>query len=778
MFGRKNKNAASGEAENAAASVQDANGSDSKKKRTPEKQAKKESRKKKKNDLLKIFDESVWESVLEDLKANKNFVVKGTDGSPKYIALLFDTNAIGGLTGKEAKKDESKGSIIEAVRTGRIKTFIRNELLMDDLFIIIPDKETFENMDEFVVLTGVDFVLCSISGDGDIVTETENGSDDPDDPEITVSYSRVAEIVNEDRSVAELLPYYDSGRGKDDAKDSDSPDGSDDTDNDYDTMSFDEDSEILDDPGDDFPSDDDLESAMHEMDHDDGEGSGDDVPSGEYDDLDDYYDNLEQGDTGEDLAADSGDEQLSDGSMEYGDAQEVQAAGDEGGYVEFEDVTSRDVQEFVVRRFYSDDLGLEVSSQPFDAQFVNGNPYILFNEDRGTGWLNEYISNMAKDANTRMERLHTENLYRLREVYMQMIQKHCEAIAKTLSIADDKTQYGRMRFAIERVREDNLGNVSALVVSKREQLDTRWDETLEQVGIEAAASARRQYIDMYGKAHEDAILQIETRVKDEIERDYQNSLRAMNEDRQREASKLLDIAISETLHDMSGKYLNVMRGEKIEYVRIQNEITRFIDDNRKDEKARIEVLAEEAKNKTKLADLQRDMTAKMQSMNVNFEEKKAILQADIERMRREHEIYIENSKTDFASRIDEERAHSAQLQQQVDELLEKYRLLDEQKNAEYGRRIKELEGMIQSKDDDIGHITDAHKRTNMFASVGVVAAVVAAIGIGFMLGSFIKVRDISHAEVQGIYRQVSSDYDSQGNGDNDGAGADMLPAGK
>ena len=36
-----------------------------------------------------------------------------------------------------------------------------------------------------------------------------------------------------------------------------------------------------------------------------------------------------------------------------------------------------------------------------------------------------------------------------------------------------------------------------------------------------------------------------------------------------------------------------------------------------------------------------------------------MLQADIERMRREHEMYIENSKSEFASRIDDERARSS-----------------------------------------------------------------------------------------------------------------------
>ena len=769
MFGRKKKNAVPAEAENAGNGSPDKGGS--KVKQQEGSAGKKESRKKKKNELLRIFDESVWESVFQDLCANKNFIVKNPDGSSRYIALLFDTNSIGGLTGKDAKKDESKGSIIEAIRTGRIKTFIRNEMLMDDLFIIIPDADTIENMDEFVVLTGVDFVLCSISAEGNIVTETQGGLDEPDDPEIVVSYSSIADIVNNGKSVTELLPYYGNSGSDPDSSGSGGGD-------DYSEVSFpEEDNDSIEDLPDDLDDDSldedaDLDAYVNPSHMDD---SDDDVPTGDIDDLDDYYDNVAPDDTGSDLASGVSASPASDGFANYGDDADDDAgatAGDDGGYDEFEDVTSQDVREYVTRQFYSNDLGLEVSSLPFDVEFMNGNPYILFQEDRGSGWLNEYLANMAKDANTRMSRLHEENLFKLRGTYLRMIQKHCESIAKALDISDDTTQYGRMRFAIEHVRAENLSNVQSIVASKRDQLDSRWDATLEQVGLEAAASARRQYIDQYGRSHDNDIMLLETHAKDEIERDYQNALRDMNKDRRMEASKLLDVAINETLSDLSEKYLKILGDEKKEYIRLQNSMTKFIDDNRKDEKARIEVLNEENKNKNKADEVRRDAAAKMQVMQAEFDEKKSMLQADIERMRREHEMYIENSKSEFASRIDDERARSSQLQQQVDELLEKYRILDEANNAKYEKRIKELEGLAASKDDDIDRIMSSNKRVSFMAIVGVVTAVIAAIGIGFMFGSFVNVRTISQAERQGIYKQAPVDYSTN---DTSVSGTDMLP---
>ena len=57
------------------------------------------SKKNKKNELLRCLDESVWESVYADLKANKKFIITDDDGNKRYVALLFDTKSVGGPVG-------------------------------------------------------------------------------------------------------------------------------------------------------------------------------------------------------------------------------------------------------------------------------------------------------------------------------------------------------------------------------------------------------------------------------------------------------------------------------------------------------------------------------------------------------------------------------------------------------------------------------------------------------------------------------------------------------
>lgn len=692
----------------------------------------------KKNELVKVLDESVWESVHEELKNNTQFVIT-EDGDTRYVAFLFDTTQCGGLAGKDARKDESKGSIIEAIRTGAIKTYIRTEMLMDNVFIIIPDLDTIDAMDEFGILADGEYVLCTISEDGtDIKTVTDNN-----DEEVVVDFDRIRSMIQNQVDVYTLFPgggdMTDAILGMSPSKNTSRPVEEDDVDDlptdDLDDLD-DEDIETL-------PEDDDLSDDM----------SDDDV---------DYSAPVPQPVQSQSVPtpvpapAPQVHPQPQPQAMDMSDAEEIDTSdeADDGGYDEFEDITEEVLEEYVTRTFYSDDLGLEVSTKPFDMQFLHGNSYVPFNEDRGPGLLNEYISHLAKDANTRMQRMHNENLFRMRERYMRLIQEQCVNIAKALDISSDNTQYGMIRFGIERHKQDNLENVLSAVEQKTRQLNESWNRKLDQVAAEAAAAAKAQYEDRYGRSHESDIQNLSSREKDEIERDYQASLRRLNEDRRAEASKLLDIAVNETLKEMADLYLKVLHDEQREQARLQREITKFIDDNRKDEKARIETLAEERRQTKKAEEVRREYATKIKAMSAEFDMKKTVLQADVDRMRQEHDIEIKKIETEWTKKINEEKSHSEELQKKLDELLDKYAEVDANKTIEYKKKMEDLQNEKDTWKRHTDDIIAAHKKSDnnnfRMSIIVIIAAVIAAIGIGFMCGSIVNIRRTSEIERSNI----------------------------
>lgn len=696
----------------------------------------------KKNELVKVLEESVWESVHEEFKNNKQFVMEDEQGNTCYVAFLFDTRQCGGLAGKEARKDESKGSIIEAIKIGSIKTYLRVEMLMDDVFIIIPDIETVDAMDEFGILADGEYVLCTVSEDGtDIKTIT-----DSEDNEITVPFDTIRSLIQNGTDVHSLFP---GGADMTDAlfgmsSGSTEVPAGEDFEDEFDDLN-DEDVDILMDDEDELPPDDDLEDAYDEpaavipqpvpTPAPSPAPVPAPVPAAPRQDVppaDDTY-----------------------------DAETMDVGEDEGGYDEFENITEDVLEEYVVRKFYSEDLGLEVSTEPFDIQFMHGNSYIPFNEDRGAGLLNENIAHMAKDANTRMQRLHSENLFRMREKYMQMIQQHCSQIVASLDPGDESKRYGKLFAGIESNRDSNLQIMPESVEKKKQQLNDAWERKLNQVAEAAALQARQQHIERYGRSHENDIQGLESREKDEIEKDYQASLRRFHADRRSEASKLLDIAVNETLKDMSQLYLKVLHSEQREQARLQREISRFIDDNRKDEKARIETLAEERRQTNKAEEVRREYAAKIKAMSAEFDMKKTVLQADIDRLHQEHELERQKMEKEWARRINEEKSRSEDIQARLDDLLDKYAEVDASKAMEYKQRLEYLESEKETWKRHTNDIIEAHRKsdnTNFKLSIVVIiAAIIAAVGIGFMCGSIINIRKVSDIEKSAVTQSYQTE---------------------
>ena len=696
----------------------------------------------KKNELVKVLEESVWESVHEEFKNNKQFVIKDENDNICYVAFLFDTRQCGGLAGKEARKDESKGSILEAIKIGSIKTYLRVEMLMDEVFIIIPDIETVDAMDEFGILADGEYVLCTVSEDGtDIKTIT-----DSEDNEITVSFDTIRNLIQNGTDVHSIFPgavdMTDSILGM--LSGNAAPTSHEEFDEDFDDLG-DDDLEVLpDDLEDEELPPDDLEG-VHEA-----PAIPQPVP------------------TVPSTSAPVSTEVPTQEQEESYDAETINADDDDGGYDEFEDITEDVVEEYVARRFYSDDLGLEVSTEPFDMQFMHGNSYVPFNEDRGTGLLNANIANLAKDANVRMQRMHSENLFRMRERYMQLIQEHCANIVTSLDIHDSKQKYGIMFDSFERNKEVNLTDMPTSVEKKKIQLTEAWNKKLDQVAEAAAAAARTQHIERFGRSHEADIQNLESREKDEIEKDYQAAIRRLHSDRKVEASKLLDLAVNSTLKDMSELYLKVLHAEQREQARLQREITKFIDDNRKDEKARIETLAEERRQTNKAEEVRREYAAKIKAMSAEFDMKKTVLQADIDRMHQEHELERQKMEKEWSKRINEEKSRSAEVQNRLDELLDKYAEVDANKTLEYQKKLEDLESEKETWKRHTDDIIEAHKKsdsTNFKLSIVVIiAAVIAAIGIGFMCGSIINIRKTSEIEKSNVVSsyQVEQQVDEAG----------------
>ena len=662
---------------------------------------KKKRGKKKRDGMSSVLHESVVSTVLEDFHENTPFILE-VDGHTKYLGLYLDTEDIGGLN-KKSNKDEAKGSIIECINSGRIKTLITADLLEAEDIIIVPDSITLDAMEEFSLLSRAPYRICFVDDDENIeVTED------------SISWQEAMQIQTNQESLKRFLGLEEEVEEP------------------YEEEFYEEEIE-------DIPYEDDS-SPADEVPDDDIFSSGEDIMFEEdfdFSDEEDYSDYNEP-------------TEPSDVEDEFSNEPEVDPY----------EIPDELVYDTITRKFYSDDLGLEITTEPFDAQFLHHNGYVPFNESFEDGWLNEYVSHLARDANTELKKMHQHNLFTIRERYLKLVAMHCEDIQRSLDTNDEDTQFGQIASSLKKQRLNALSDIDRIVAKKRNELETEWENKLRQVGEDAAMMARKQFRDRFGSQHEQNLYQIEPNVKNEIEQDYHNAVYQMQEDRRAEASKRLDYGINETLQEISEMYVDMLEAEQTRYNELRAQIAQFVDENRKDDVAQRKALEEDHKRRREAEEVRRELTSKLESMASEYEANRIALQVEIEEMERKNEQKIRENNMACENKINEYKNRNEELQNRLDDLLKRYSDLDAQKKMEYESRINQLINERATWEDKCNHIVEVHKRSNSISGFLAVAAIIATLAIGFIAGSFIQINNDSVTRQAEIVNEFNNNIDS------------------
>lgn len=663
--------------------------------------------KKKKNGMSQIFRESVFETVLSDFKNNEQFI-HVENGENKYVGLTLDANDVGGLD-KKSRRDEAKGSIIECINSSRIKTYITSDLLDEECLIIIPDVMTLAAMDEFSLLTDTPYELCYVDDRGDIELLG-----------VKTTYNEICQILADDGNIDDILG---------DA-------------NDVEDVEVDP---ILEDA---VPS---MESTLAE--NVTAAMADDDVPSedaisveDEIPSLDDNVDDIESlDDEIEPLPDEDGSisivndqYQAAPQNVEYDvPAQEMPMEQPVEDEVENE-IPADWTQETLMRKFYADDLGLEVTTDPFDAQFMVNNTFVRFDENRPEGWINNHLNEMAREANDEMERLHQNNLFLMRERYFRLISMQCDRIVKDLDVNNPETQYGQMKYQMQEDHVESVNDIDALTAQQKDELEIAWKQKLQEVGIDAAREAQRKYRERYGSQHEQKIYELRQVIQANVEAEYQYQLHDLNERRRTEASQLLDLGITEVLDEVADMYVSAVEDERVRYKELQENMRVFRDDNLQNDIARSNALAEDLRQNNRADQVLAEQTAKIRSLTDEYNQKKKDLNDEISKLRADNQARLDEMRADNQKDLNRERADREKLQDQYNELLRSYENLDEKKNREFEARMNTMKDEIGAWEEKFDHVVEVHKKNNIISTFLVVAAVIAAVAIGFIGGEYVN----------------------------------------
>jgi hypothetical protein len=639
-----------------------------------------------KNTLEELIQPTMVDNELEAVSQANPFMVQGKDGSESLAGLLVHTDAIGGLS-KKNKKDEDKGSFINAIASANNELFIwgTEELLQANELVLIPTEKNVDLLDEY------DF-LKTFEGKPvlyEVVLIHEDGSISRTGSKITLP--EVIQAVQDSDSVA-IQDGIDVEK----------------VDEGLQTVGATDDEEVvvaLGETEDEIPME---EPPVEEVE----EEVTEEVP---VDAEPEVKQEVEEEET----------------SMTEEDTYDEDSFSDED--VVFSN--PEDIEDVVGYHIYGD-LGLEVDMNKFYARFggftTSTVPLLEPRPEKNDEALNYTIDQINLEImsmNEELKHLRASNAVRLREYYPNLMTKGLNQIEDLFSYGTTDGQYALALKQLEESKQARLSTVENECAQQAGEKENAYSKARDAYIESETTRLAREYDSLHRPALEAEKLALYDKKRSEIEANAVTERHVLDRKRQSEAqysARQFEMKVESMVSDQMSEYLE----QEHEVLRKGEEkIRQFLLENRQFEADRIKALQEELALNNKIEQLTRTHTAEIQRLR---EDAQACYAGQNQRIMDNESRYEEELKSRNETIV--------RLNEKVDAILEKSKAELEEANERYR---KDMDFKTETHQQEVTRLMnqsqmwkeDAERQHTMNKRVifGIIAlAIIACIAVGFI----------------------------------------------
>lgn len=634
-----------------------------------------------KNTLEELIQPTMVDNELEAVSQANPFMVQGKDGSESLAGLLVHTDAIGGLS-KNNKKDEDKGSFINAIVSANNELFIwgTEELLQANELVLIPTEKNVDLLDEY------DF-LKTFEGKPvlyEVVLIHEDGSISRTGSKITLP--EVIQAVQDSNSVA-IQDGIDVEK----------------VDEGLQTVGATEDDEVVVSLG--------------------GE-SEDEIPMEEP-----PVEDVEEEVT-EEVPADA-EPEVEETSMTEEDTYDEDSFSDED--VVFSN--PEDIEDVVGYHIYGD-LGLEVDMNKFYARFggftTSALPLLEPRPEKNDEALNYTIDQINLEIasiNEELKNLRASNVARLREYYPNLMTKGLNQIEDLFSYGTTDGQYALALKQLEESKQARLSTVEGECAQQAGEKENAYSKARDAYIESETTRLAREYDSLHRPALEAEKSALYDKKRSEIEANAVTERHALDRKRQSEAqysARQFEMKVESMVSDQMSEFLQ----QEHEVLRAGEEkIRQFLLENRQFEADRIKALQEELALNNKIEQLTRTHTAEIQRLREDAQARYAGQNQRIMDNESRYEEKLKN-RDETIVRLNETVDNIiAKSKAELEEANERYRKDMDFKTETHQQEVTRLMNQSQMWKEDAERQHTMNKRVIF----GIIAlAIIACIAVGFI----------------------------------------------
>lgn len=643
-----------------------------------------------KNTLEELIQPTMVDNELEAVSQANPFMVQGKDGSESLAGLLVHTDAIGGLS-KKNKKDEDKGSFINAIASANNELFIwgTEELLQANELVLIPTEKNVDLLDEYEFLKTFEgkpvlYEVVLIHEDGSI---SRTGS--------KITLPEVIQAVQDSNSVA-IQDGIDVEK----------------VDEGLQTVGSTDDDEVVVSLG--------------------GE-SEDEIPMEEppVEDVEEEVTEEVPADAEPEVEQEETEPEMEETSMTEEDTYDEDSFSDED--IVFSN--PEDIEDVVGFHIYGD-LGLEVDMNKFYARFGGFTTSTVplleprpEKEDEALNYTIDQINLEIMSMNEELKHLRASNAVRLREYYPNLMTKGLNQIEDLFSYGTTDGQYALALKQLEESKQARLSTVENECAQQAGEKENAYSKARDAYIESETTRLTREYDSLHRPALEAEKLALYDKKRSEIEANAVTERHALDRKRQSEAqysARQFEMKVESMVSDQMSEYLE----QEHEVLRKGEEkIRQFLLENRQFEADRIKALQEELALNNKIEQLTRTHTAEIQRLR---EDAQARYAGQNQRIMDNESRYEEELKSRNETIV--------RLNEKVDAILEKSKAELEEANERYR---KDMDFKTETHQQEVTRLMnqsqmwkeDAERQHTMNKRVifGIIAlAFIACIAVGFI----------------------------------------------
>lgn len=643
-----------------------------------------------KNTLEELIQPTMVDNELEAVSQANPFMVQGNDGSESLAGLLVHTDAIGGLS-KKNKKDEDKGSFINAIASANNELFIwgTEELLQANELVLIPTEKNVDLLDEYDFLKTFEgkpvlYEVVLIHEDGSI---TRTGS--------KITLPEVIQAVQDSNSVA-IQDGIDVEK----------------VDEGLQTVGATDDDEVV--------------VAL-------GGESEDEIPMEEppVEDVEEEVTEEVPAKVEPEVKPEETEPEVEETSMTEEDTYDEDSFSDED--VVFSN--PEDIEDVVGFHIYGD-LGLEVDMNKFYARFGGFTTSTVplleprpEKEDEALNYTIDQINLEIMSMNEELKHLRASNAVRLREYYPNLMTKGLNQIEDLFSYGTTDGQYALALKQLEESKQARLSTVENECAQQAGEKENAYSKARDAYIESETTRLAREYDSLHRPALEAEKLALYDKKRSEIEANAVTERHALDRKRQSEAqysARQFEMKVESMVSDQMSEYLE----QEHEVLRKGEEkIRQFLLENRQFEADRIKALQEELALNNKIEQLTRTHTAEIQRLREDAQARYAGQNQRIMDNESRYEEKLKN-RDETIVRLNETVDNIiAKSKAELEEANERYRKDMDFKTETHQQEVTRLMSQSQMWKEDAERQHTMNKRVIF----GIIAlAIIACIAVGFI----------------------------------------------